>query len=117
MSVRKKLNKARKARRENWERARIEAGSTEKLCYSQRSNSARLAKQVVKQRTENRNEQKSPDKLERRRSEHEVLKPVLYSGKLWVLRGIGRRHTDQVKQRYPEARWSSDLGAFVWRKK
>ena len=117
MSVRKKINKMRKSRRESWNATRIEAGSTEALCFSQRSESAKLAKLSVKQRTENRREHNRPTKLERRRSEHEVRKPVLHGSRLWVLRGVSRKHTRQVKEYYPDAFWSCDLKAFCWLKK
>lgn len=117
MSVRKKINIARKKRRESWNNTRIDAGSTEALCFSQRSESAKLAKVSVKQRTENRHQHNKPTKLDRRRSEHDVNKPVLHGSKLWVLRGVSRKHTRQVKEYYPDAFWSCDLKAFCWLKK
>ena len=112
--IKKRLNKARKARREEWNRTRIESGGTEKLCLSQRSHNARLAKKTVKTRTENKREHTKPSKFEQKRTEHNVIKPILVGGRLWVLKGIPRKAIRRVKDSYPNAFWSVDMKAFCW---
>ena len=112
--IKKRINKARKARRESWNSTRIASGGTENLCLSQRSHNARLAKKAVLQRTENKREHTKPSKLEQKRTEHNIVKPILVGGRLWVLKGIPKKAIRRVKEKYPSAFWSVDMNAFCW---